>query len=34
VLRLLPPLVTTEEQAEIGMDIIADAIRSVTKAEA
>jgi diaminobutyrate-2-oxoglutarate transaminase len=34
VLRLLPPLVTTEEQAEIGMDIISDAIRSVTKVEA
>ena len=31
VLRLLPPLVTTKQQAEIGMDIITDAIRTVTK---
>ncbi len=31
VLRLLPPLVTTKDQAEIGMDIICDAIRAVTK---
>ncbi|MCQ4333513.1 aspartate aminotransferase family protein [Natronomonas sp. F2-12] len=31
VLRLLPPLVTTKEQAETGMDIICDAIRTVTE---
>jgi 4-aminobutyrate aminotransferase-like enzyme len=28
---LLPPLVTTKEQAEIGMDIICDAIRTATE---
>jgi diaminobutyrate-2-oxoglutarate transaminase len=30
VLRLIPPLVLTEEQAEIGADIICDAIEDVT----
>ncbi len=29
VLRLLPPLVMTERQAEVGMDIISEAVRSV-----
>jgi len=28
VVRLLPPLVVTQEQAEVGMDILADAIRA------
>jgi diaminobutyrate-2-oxoglutarate transaminase len=28
VLRLIPPLVLTEEQAEIGMDVVCDAIRN------
>ena len=31
VLRLLPPLVLTKDQAEVGMDIITDAIESVTE---
>ena len=29
VLRLLPPLVMTHEQAETGLDIVCDAIESV-----
>jgi 4-aminobutyrate aminotransferase-like enzyme len=28
VLRLLPPLVTTREQAEVGLDVIAEAIEA------
>lgn len=31
VLRLLPPLVMTHEQAEIGLDIVTDAIETVTR---
>ncbi|MFC4552673.1 hypothetical protein [Halorussus sp. GCM10023401] len=27
VLRLLPPLVLTEDQAAVGMDVITDAVR-------
>ncbi|AHG02929.1 aminotransferase class III [Halobacterium sp. DL1] len=34
VLRLLPPLVVTEDQVETGLDIIADAIAEVTSATA
>ncbi|MHB9288864.1 aspartate aminotransferase family protein [Halobacteriales archaeon Cl-PHB] len=30
VLRLLPPLVMTDEQARVGMDVVADAIATVT----
>jgi diaminobutyrate-2-oxoglutarate transaminase len=31
VLRLIPPLVLTREQAEIGADIVADAVETVTR---
>ncbi|MFC4247593.1 aspartate aminotransferase family protein [Natribaculum luteum] len=33
VLRLLPPLVTTHEQAEIGLDIVTDALRAATSGD-
>ena len=33
VLRLLPPLVLTDEQARVGMDILDDAVSTVTEEE-